>query len=279
MKSTLYEILHIGDKASLEEVTTAYQSQKSLLMDAGDEDSKNKLTLVQHAFEMLSDQSQRTRYDQRLKALATPDNTAFQTSAASSGAGMSGFTKLLALLVVAAIAYFAYQKFHKVPQVNGAPGNGSPVLQREAPPSPEAPPDNASMPIPRQAETQAAPAETINSPVMPTVPTPAPAPVSTSPAQPVESPPLSAAPVPQQTMQTRSGDVNDINSVPLPNPTTQRRAYYDFLSKRNPRAFVICTDGSVLIFSGEMKFINQKITEMSGRCSPYAIDDAVVWKP
>jgi curved DNA-binding protein CbpA len=270
MKSTLYEILHIGEKASLEEITTAYQSQKSRLMDAGDEDSKNKLTLVQHAFEMLSDQSQRARYDQRLKALATPGNIIFQESAGSRNEGLSGVTKLLALLVIAAVSYVAYQKIYKVAQPNIEIKNGSPVIQVEEQKLPEALPSNER--FSQQIETQPANTESFKPPDVP--------PVSAPLTQQVESQtPISAVPLPQPAMQTKSSDVNDINSVPLPNPTNQRRAYYDFLSKKNPRAFLICTDNSVMIFNGNTNFINQKIAEMSNRCSPYAIDDAVVWKP
>jgi hypothetical protein len=77
---------------------------------------------------------------------------------------------------------------------------------------------------------------------------------------------------------TTSADINDVNAVPLPNPA-QRRAYYDFLSKRNPRAFLICNDDTVKVVAGGLTFVNNQIAEVTGRCTPYAIDDTVVWTP
>jgi len=87
-----------------------------------------------------------------------------------------------------------------------------------------------------------------------------------------------AAPSPRQAdPMPRTVDVNDVGAVPLPNPNTQRRAYHEFLSKRNPRAFAICTDGKVLVLAGNAQFITRQLAEERGRCSAYAIDDTVVW--
>jgi hypothetical protein len=78
------------------------------------------------------------------------------------------------------------------------------------------------------------------------------------------------------TTATGSG-INDINAVPLPVPDKQRRGYEKFLSSPKPRAFLICTDRSVVSFTGQEQFIKKKIAEMAPGCRPYAIDDSVVW--
>jgi hypothetical protein len=72
-------------------------------------------------------------------------------------------------------------------------------------------------------------------------------------------------------------DINNVNAVPLPVPEKQRGAYLSFLTRHNPRAFVICTDGRVMSFNGNSKFIDQKLSSLPGGCAPYAINDAVVW--
>lgn len=98
-------------------------------------------------------------------------------------------------------------------------------------------------------------------------------------SQPQEQAPISAPSLQPPEPQPRSADVNDVYAVPLPNPTTQRRAYFDFLAKRHPRAFLICKDESVQVLTGGSEFIRKRLAEAKDQCAPYAIDDAVVWTP
>ncbi len=68
-----------------------------------------------------------------------------------------------------------------------------------------------------------------------------------------------------------------IDAVPLPAPDKQRGAYEAHQSKPNPKAFVICTDGRVMSLVGKSEFVRQRLASLDAGCSPYSIDDSVVW--
>jgi hypothetical protein len=76
---------------------------------------------------------------------------------------------------------------------------------------------------------------------------------------------------------TSQSGINNVNAVPLPAPDKQRGAYESFLSKPNPRAFVICKDGRVMSFVGKGGFVDKQLAALPEGCAPYAINDAVVW--
>ena len=57
----------------------------------------------------------------------------------------------------------------------------------------------------------------------------------------------------------------------------QRPGYDRHLSHPNPKAFIICADGQVLSIFGKANFIQQKLASLPAGCTPYSIDDAVVW--
>ncbi len=161
----------------------------------------------------------------------------------------STFSKLLAVLMAVGLGYMIYQKTSARP----------PPVQLDSAKSPQG-----------SLMTESAPMASI---VVPSSETTS----QQSGSQPEEQPPAAASSPRQPELQTNTADVNNINAVPLPNLTTQRRAYYDFLSKRNPRAFLICNDNSVKVVAGGLTYVNNQIAEVTGRCAPYAIDDAVVW--
>jgi hypothetical protein len=81
---------------------------------------------------------------------------------------------------------------------------------------------------------------------------------------------------PTQQQSTQSG-INNVNAVPLPVPEKQRGAYEAFLSRPNPKAFVICTDGRVMTLSGKSEFVDKQLSSLPAGCSPYAVNDSVVW--
>lgn len=87
--------------------------------------------------------------------------------------------------------------------------------------------------------------------------------------------PLNQQPAAQQ--PTSQSGINSVNAVPLPAPGTQRKAYESFLSRPNPRAFVICNDGRVMTYSGDESFVKQRLSALPEGCAPYAINDDVVW--
>ncbi len=158
-------------------------------------------------------------------------------------------SKVTTLLVAVAIGYMVYQKTSQNPLPSNSIDAQAPKAaekKEETPPSSTVSPSPAAMPQPAGSQG-------------------------------LEQPPALPSSVRQPEPQTKTVDVSDINAVPLSNPTTLRRAYYDFLSKRNPRAFLICRNGSVQVLTGNLTFIHRQIAELAGQCSPYAIDDAVVW--
>ncbi|MBI5891012.1 MAG: DUF4124 domain-containing protein [Nitrosomonadales bacterium] len=77
--------------------------------------------------------------------------------------------------------------------------------------------------------------------------------------------------------RTTIADIRNVDAVPLPVPANQRGAYEAFLTKQNPRAFLICKDRSVMTLFGKGNFVRNKLASLAERCAPYAIDDEVVW--
>jgi curved DNA-binding protein CbpA len=108
MKNTLYAILGIDDKATLEVIAAAYRVREKRLRYAGDHDSQNELKLVQHAFEILSDPEQREKYDQRLKAEKTLSNTVIYYSS-ESRQGSHGALKLIVVFALVIVGFMIYQ--------------------------------------------------------------------------------------------------------------------------------------------------------------------------
>lgn len=161
----------------------------------------------------------------------------------------STFSKLFTVLVAVGVGYMIYQKTAASP----------PAIQPDSSKSPKASQMAGTSPTP--------PIAVPSSEIVPQQPG----------SQPQEQPPAATSLPRQPEPQTKTADVNDVGAVPLPNPNTQRRAYFDFLAKRNPRAFVICNDGSVKAMAGGSEFISKQLAEGKDRCTPYAIDDAVVW--
>ncbi len=260
MKSTLYGILQIGEKASQEEIAAAYHVRKNHLANAGDQESQNESTLVQQAFEILSDQNQRARYDRRLSAEAAAD---VREPIAMDEAGHGGLGKWLLLLVIVVAAYMAYQKLYVG---RHASGTATPAAQIDVTSTAV----HDSEPSPQQSPAQAQPA-----PADDTKPSAA-APATESSPQPPS--PVPAPPQPIY-LPARPADINDIDLVPFPNPTTQRKSYVEFLSIKSSRAFLICSDNSVMVVQGNTGFVGQRLAQLRDRCTPYAIDDAVVWVP
>ena len=72
-------------------------------------------------------------------------------------------------------------------------------------------------------------------------------------------------------------DVYNADAVPLPAPDKQRHSYDSYLTMATPKAFVICRDGRVMMFSAGMNIIEKKLTTLPEGCAPYAVNDAVVW--
>lgn len=57
----------------------------------------------------------------------------------------------------------------------------------------------------------------------------------------------------------------------------QHPAYDNHLSKPNPKAFIICSDGRAMSFFGQSDFVLKQLAKLPAGCSPYSIDDAIVW--
>ncbi len=77
--------------------------------------------------------------------------------------------------------------------------------------------------------------------------------------------------------QSSQSDSSNVDAVPLPAPDKQRGAYEAFLSRPNPKAFVICNDGRVISFVGKSDFVDQKLATLDAGCSPYSVNGNVVW--
>ena len=57
----------------------------------------------------------------------------------------------------------------------------------------------------------------------------------------------------------------------------QHPAYDKHLSQPNPKAFIICDDKRVMSFVGKGNFVQKQLASLDAGCSPYSIDDNVVW--
>jgi curved DNA-binding protein CbpA len=244
MKKTLYDVLQVSEKASLENIEAAYQALKVKFKNAVDHESQNEFKLVQQAYIVLSDQKQRDKYDQGLKLQIAQNNAPVYYS--DEPAGSSWTTKFILLIAIATTGYFAYQHFNK-PNTNADSGNQDTPAQLDAD---------------KSAVSTTNPAVQAEAPVV--SPTNEPAP-----PQPIASnntedwPPSGFA------------QINDVNAVPITAP--QRKAYLSFLSHSNPRSFVICNDGRAITTFGDIDAIKKRLAALPAECKPYAVNDSVVW--
>ncbi len=245
MKKTLYDYLELDNKASVEEIGAAYQAKRSRLIDATDQESQNELKFVQQAYTVLSDQKQRAKYDQSLASMESADKSIIYYSNNAPGSGRHPLVTLIFLSVIAFAGYEVYQQYfpgHRIDdahaQENSAPAEGSGSPANTTAPGSVTEPANAVAQIPDPAHVEQ--------------------------QQPAAQPSVSS-------------DITDVNAVPIPNPETQRGAYVSFLSLPSPRAFVICHDRRVMTFRGSKLFVQNKLATLPIGCSPYAVDDAVVW--
>jgi hypothetical protein len=146
MKKTLYDILHVTTKASPELIEVAYQARKAILKDATDHESKNELTFVQQAFEILSDQKQRAKYDQDLDSKASNDNSAiYNLNVTVKENNHSGTITFLVLATIAIGCFVAYQYFIKENKKTGASVQAT-SPQKENPKLPPNVPDDRVAP-------------------------------------------------------------------------------------------------------------------------------------
>ncbi len=67
MKKSLYDILHVSQSADQDVMAITYQFLLNKHLSNENEDSKNQIKFIQHAYKVLSDPNQRRMYDQRLK--------------------------------------------------------------------------------------------------------------------------------------------------------------------------------------------------------------------
>ena len=248
MKKTLYDYLGLDTKASVEEVEAGYQFQKARLINAADQDSQNELKFVRQAFTVLSDQKQRIKYDLSLESIKSQNEPVIYY--ANEVPGSSHVLMKLAILSILAFAgYEGYQ--HYFPGHNNADAN---TMEVSALPASKAIPETSS--VPSNAATK--PNET-NQPAV------------------IQQ---AAEPAPQQpaVQETSTSDINDVSAVPIPVTEKQIGAYKSFLALSNPRAFVICSNGSVMTLKGNETFVQNKLATLPQGCAPYAVNDDVVWK-
>ena len=111
MPNTLYSILGLDDDATLEDITRAYQVRKQKLEHDMDPDSQNEMKLAQQAFSILSNPTQREKYDQELKERAARDNTVIYHTSETGQEGSGKAVRLLLLFAAIAIGYLAYQHY------------------------------------------------------------------------------------------------------------------------------------------------------------------------
>ncbi len=244
MRSTLYEVLGVSEEASREEIAVAYQVRHDALHAASGPDSQADLKLLQEAHAILSDPVERMKYDQRLKAEAARNNRAVYYEEASGGSGW--LVKAFLLVALAAGGYFAYS--HYVHGKAQAPADGAAAsAEPQVDPVEKAADAKATI---LGDEDQAFAGVARRSAAPPPPPAPAPAPAI---------------------------NINDIDAVPLPVPATQRVAYQSFLAHSPPRAFVICNDGTVTTIFGGQGYVEKQLAALRGTCTPYAVNDDVVW--
>jgi Domain of unknown function (DUF4124) len=70
--------------------------------------------------------------------------------------------------------------------------------------------------------------------------------------------------------------INDASAVPYLTEGGRAR-YREFLTHSNPRAFMVCPDGSFTTIYGEAANSASVREKDSRGCMPYAINDEVVW--
>ncbi len=109
MRSTLYDVLGISDKASANEISAAYRLKEEDLNNASDPEAQSQLKLVHEAYAILSDPDRRSKYDQGLKVEAAKSNNIIYYENARGGSGF--LVKLLLLIALAAGGYFLYTHY------------------------------------------------------------------------------------------------------------------------------------------------------------------------
>ena len=242
MPNTLYSILGLDDTASLEDITQAYQVRKQKLEHDMDPDSQNELKLAQQAHSVLSNPTQRRKYDQSLKERIARNNAVIYHSDETRHGSGGTLIKFLVLSALAFSGYLAYHHYiHEQAQANAHTGSSQTI------PLDAADSNNSHEPVQLSSPAQQPPAE---------------------------------SPPPQQALtqqQASTPDISDIDAVPIPAPATQRRAYVSFLSQPSPRAFIICSDSRVMTFAGSKAFVQTKLSSLPDGCKPYAVDSRVVW--
>ena len=72
------------------------------------------------------------------------------------------------------------------------------------------------------------------------------------------------------------GQINNVDAVPYLTDGGRAR-YREFLAHANPRAFVVCQNGTFRIVYGDRAH-SSALREQDGNCELYAIDDEVVWR-
>jgi DnaJ-class molecular chaperone len=131
MPNTLYSILGLDDDATLDDITRAYQVRKQKLEHDMDPDSQNELKLAQQAFSILSNPTQREKYDLELKERAARDSAAIYHMNDARQAGGRKVVRLLLLFAVLLVGYLAYQHYstgqaHAVVQAGASQAKISP---------------------------------------------------------------------------------------------------------------------------------------------------------
>ena len=90
---------------------------------------------------------------------------------------------------------------------------------------------------------------------------------------PASGDPISKAPTTELPTKT-----DEVAGKPYPPITDkQRPAYEKHMSKPNPKAFVICNDKRVISLVGKGNFVQKQLASLEAGCTPYSIDDTVVW--
>lgn len=268
MKSTVYDILRVGEKASSDEISAAYQERRLQLVNVGDQESQNELKLVQHAFEILSDKNQRTRYDQRQYSQG---NAGKDQSMLSTNMGNSGIAWLFIIAILIGAGCFFYQKVLSSKQPSNSEKRVSQVqIEPPAPPAaePQPQPQQTAQQTETRLEEKSPVAESVSLPQI--VDSAAPVPPS-SPAQ--ES---SMANQPQSVTLTKAININDVGAVPYLTDGGRAR-YREFLALPSPRAFIVCQDRTFSITHGKGTHAEIAKGQKEG-CELYALDNEVVWK-
>lgn len=113
-KRTFYKILQLSEDADNDAISASYQRLKAKYANASDETSRNEQLFIEHAYQVLSNPSSRSSYDQQITQanIKIPTPVSYQYVNDSSKSWFSSLKILLVSLIALALVWYGLSTRH-----------------------------------------------------------------------------------------------------------------------------------------------------------------------